>query len=607
MDKNNKSIFIIIISITLVIISGTFAWLSWRSQNTAMVLTIGDIRGLSVSLKPYQINAKLSPVASYTSSTNVITVDVTADNKKTEEDDFKLFYKIDTIDDALKSEGFKYTIAKCTSNCTNANNYTVLNSASGNFANAANNSNFDIYQESIPANTTYKYKIYLWIDSSSGNQSNMQNKQFVGELRARIFETLYSMMEDNAVMDNKTSTYVTNNNGIQFSAISSDDNGKGIYMRAGTEHDANPIYYYRGAVANNNVLFGGICWKIVRTTGTGGVKLIYNGQPSGTNNNHCTNTTGTATQLQSTSKFNDTSNSLADVGYMYGTRYIIQSQQMTKKSETYMYGTGYDEANRKLVSTDAMNFAGTDWGTYYNQLNNNHYTCFNTSGECQQVYYIFYADRTYAYYIEIPSGKTISEMLDEMLTSSTNATSSVMKTSIDAWYESNMTSYTNKLEDTPYCNDRAIYDYGGWNATGSITSYLHFKSYERVRNTYVPTFTCSKNDAFTVSSTGNGNGKLTYPVGLLTSDEIMLAGGSIAQNSAYYLYTNQNWWTISPYNFYSTYNVTIANEYSASSSGVLFNYPTYNGYGGVRPAVSLKAGTKFSGGTGIATDPYVVE
>ena len=40
---------------------------------------------------------------------------------------------------------------------------------------------------------------------------------------------------------------------------------------------ANNIYYYTGNVENNNVLFGGFCWKIVRTTDTGGVKIVYNG------------------------------------------------------------------------------------------------------------------------------------------------------------------------------------------------------------------------------------------------------------------------------------------------------------------------------------------
>ena len=42
---------------------------------------------------------------------------------------------------------------------------------------------------------------------------------------------------------------------------------------------ANKIYYYTGNVENNNALFGGYCWKIVRTTDTGGVKMVYNGVP----------------------------------------------------------------------------------------------------------------------------------------------------------------------------------------------------------------------------------------------------------------------------------------------------------------------------------------
>ena len=50
----------------------------------------------------------------------------------------------------------------------------------------------------------------------------------------------------------------------------------GIYVRNDTINDPYPIYYYRGAV-DNNLIFAGFCWKIVRTTETGGVKLIYNG------------------------------------------------------------------------------------------------------------------------------------------------------------------------------------------------------------------------------------------------------------------------------------------------------------------------------------------
>ena len=58
----------------------------------------------------------------------------------------------------------------------------------------------------------------------------------------------------------------------------------GLFIRSGTENHINPIYYYRGEIENNYIIFANYCWKIVRTTETGGVKLIYNGDatPSGT-------------------------------------------------------------------------------------------------------------------------------------------------------------------------------------------------------------------------------------------------------------------------------------------------------------------------------------
>lgn len=255
-SKNNRRIFIMIFILVIVIAMGSFAWFSFRSPDMAMVLTIGEADGMSVTLRPYQINTSLSPVSTYQDG---ISIDVVADNKNLDQEDFKLYYKIDDIDDALQSTSFKYTVAKCTANCDNSNNYTVLNNAEGNFANATDNSNFIMYREVVPEETTWHYKLYLWIDSSGGNQSDMQNKSISGEVRATIAETLFTKIGEEAVIDSAKSTYVSSNNGIDFSDISSDTNGKGIYLRAGTEGGRYPVYYYRGNVNNNNVLFANFC------------------------------------------------------------------------------------------------------------------------------------------------------------------------------------------------------------------------------------------------------------------------------------------------------------------------------------------------------------
>ncbi len=104
---------------------------------------------------------------------------------------------------------------------------------------------------------------------------------------------LYSIMAKKAVPDNIKSEYVEFENGINFNYSpvyypneEKEDysvkinNGKGVYMISSTAKDLYPIYYYRGEVDDNNVIFGGYCWKMVRTTDTGGVKIIYNGEPN---------------------------------------------------------------------------------------------------------------------------------------------------------------------------------------------------------------------------------------------------------------------------------------------------------------------------------------
>ncbi len=128
-----------------------------------------------------------------------------------------------------------------------------------------------------------------------------------------ITRSLYNIIKTNSVLDNTKSKYVESETGIDFSKISSDANGKGIYELHTTVNDKYPIYYYRGAVTDNNIIFANFCWKIIRTTETGGVKIIYNGKPS--SDNKCNNT-GTATQIGEYA-YNESFNEAKYVGYIY--------------------------------------------------------------------------------------------------------------------------------------------------------------------------------------------------------------------------------------------------------------------------------------------------
>ena len=196
-----------------------------------------------------------------------------------------------------------------------------------------------------------------------------------------------------------------------------------------------------------------------------------------------------------------------------------------------------------------------------------------------------------------------------------NINDSTIKTYLDNWYKTNIVGTTNEqyLADNVFCNDRSISsntpsDYNnlgyGTNATAYRWYYFGHSYYNNKTMLMCP----QKNDAFTVSDTTNGNGALTYPVGLLSTDEFVLAGGWNVPNNGYYLYTGQHWWTSSPYEFNGS-GAMVRGVYSPDSSGevVSFSYVIHDDdiglFYGVRPVFNLKADV-LAEGSGTASDPY---
>ena len=332
---------------------------------------------------------------------------------------------------------------------------------------------------------------------------------------------LYNMIKNNAdtttVIDYKVRSGVSGTNGI--------------YTTTATDGNI-PVYYYRGDAdkVNNNIIFNNMCWKIIRTTEIGGVKIIYNGTPT---DGKCENQTGETTQI-GISAFNTNYNDNAYVGYMYG----------TAESTTY-------------AATHA------------------------------------------------------------------NTNNSTIKTYIDNWYSQKFDDITtNKLEDTVFCNDRSTKAYDA-NTIGN-TSYSSYRDLGYGINTTFygvahrasyfsnnpnPNLICTNlNDKFTIDSK-NGNGKLTNPVGLITLDEVVLAGFNTNasntgdyQDTTNYLYTNSNYWTFSPVEM---------NNYGSATVGIVYSAGVVNTNGvnyalGVRPVVSLVSGTLVTG-SGTSTNPYVVK
>ena len=320
---------------------------------------------------------------------------------------------------------------------------------------------------------------------------------------------------------------------------------KGMYKK---NDDLGTSYYYRGAVDNNWVKFGkegdkDIYWRIIRINGDGSIRMIYTGTTAPTESTKVV-MTGKGTQIK-------------------GTQITINSRNTFK----------FNSSENKAEYVGYQYIEGQQHG--YGK-------CDGTNNASCTV-----------------NGNTVYN--------------STIKQKIDKWY-AGTTLKDNSLvsQDQIFCNDRSAstsdVTYSNtyyktltsWYSTG--TQY-YYGAYGRLSKSKSPVLTCpTASDKFTVN-TSNGNGALTYPVGLITADEVAMAGGkSGISNSTYYLYTNEFYWSGSP-DYFSSYSSSTY-EFSVSSSNGL----TYNGVdaaSGARPVVSLSSKAKLSG-NGTYNDVYTV-
>lgn len=238
----------------------------------------------------------------------------------------------------------------------------------------------------------------------------------------------------------------------------------------------------------------------------------------------------------------------------------------------------------------------------YKTLSKSHYTCYNLTGVCSTYYYINYISKTDAYSAQITGGKYVStdltdtnNILYEMLyKGNVNTTNSTIKGNVDLWYQNTLlTNFDSYIDDTIYCNNRTITNFGGWNPNGGTTDsnyLLQFREYSVSTDLSCPNIT----DKFSVS---NNSARLSYKVGLMSSPELNLLNHANARTSANY------YWLASPY-FFSRNTAT---GRGVSANGNWSSNSVSGAAGGVRPAVSLISGLEYSKGDGSTTNPYVVD
>ena len=192
--------------------------------------------------------------------------------------------------------------------------------------------------------------------------------------------------------------------------------------------------------------------------------------------------------------------------------------------------------------------------------------------------------------------------------------SSDIKTYLDNWYANytDLNKTGTKITDQIYCNDRtasttdvaySTTNYTtltSWNSTG--TKYYYGANGRVWNNPVSPDYKCPvASDKFT-TTTAKGNGKLTYPVGLITADEITFAGLPAGEsNNSFYLYTGAYYWAGSP----GVFDVDFSYVFELRPVGGLFYSRVYNRSDAARGVVSLSSESKLLG-SGTYNDVYVV-
>ena len=313
----------------------------------------------------------------------------------------------------------------------------------------------------------------------------------------------------------------------------SDDlgNGNGLYYindktltDENNDGKSNRIYFFRGSVENNHIIYANMCFRIVRTNEDGSLRIIYDGPVA---SNKCK-----------------------------------------------------DAAHKPNVSIGEVSFSNNETNSL----------------------------------VDIDNGRIPS--YDEV-----NTHSNIIDT-LNTWYIANIieTNYTEDVsKNTIFCNNKKDYLFTTnktyYEARGIMPVYKDNSN----RNKYNPdslinrfSLTCTnQTDRFVVTDRS-----LSYPVGVLSADEVLLAGGYLTDTDDeyqsgpgglstidFYLKTNKTFWTSSAYSrTTSNQNYVVA----VDTDGVMRGKHVTE-TASVIPVISLNGNMRITTGNGTASNPYRVD
>ena len=402
--------------------------------------------------------------------------------------------------------------------------------------------------QSLGTEQSVRWKItgrYYNLDVS---QAQLGGKNFTGKIYA-ISKGCTS--EDGSSIKKGYETILANNGGAaSMTTLTSTDfatattaSDKGMYK---AQDDLGTSYYFRGAVDNNWVKYGKY------------IKDMYNcnnGTISNTDTrNSCTKIASSGDDIYWRIIRINGDNSIRMI--YSGVTSPIESTKVIKTTDTSL---GYSEFNAEYNSAEYVGYM---------------YTIGEQHGTSQSSDIKTYLEDWYANYTDL--NKTGTKIIDQIYCNDRTASTSDV-----AYSKTNYTTLTS------------------WNSTG--TNYYYGANGRVFNNPVSPDYKCPvASDKFT-TTTAKGNGKLSYPVGLISVDEITFAGLPAGRaNNSFYLYTRDYYWAGSPYDFFGSSSI----EFRVGGGGDLGSNDVYY-VRGVRPVVSLSSKVKLSG-NGTYNDVYVV-
>ena len=266
--------------------------------------------------------------------------------------------------------------------------------------------------------------------------------------------------------------------------------------------------------------------------------------------------------------------------------------------DNFKYSNSFFWNGSKYILDDNSSVTFWNYGDSDNiySLNNAHYTCWNSSGECTTLSFIEYLYYYQFGYIDLNNGKGAEDAVNEMLyNQDVNTFDSTIKRAVDIWFEKYLLDYSGYLENTIFCNDRSQSNFNenGWNPNGgNLHTYMLFDGSDSL---YCNNIT----DRF---STDNNLAKLKYKVALISYYEMYLLNNHFAIKSGGGYWDGFDYWTMSPQEIASSLVFPHLIDQNGNFTSMIYS----GGTAGLRPSISLKPGTVYSSGDGSMANPYVV-